>query len=56
LAIQGELNMLTHDSSKFLKALVKEGSKAEISQKDFKNYIYGKVCFRVENFVATTNV
>ncbi len=31
LAIQGELNLLTQDPSKFLKALRKEGSKAEIS-------------------------
>ena len=31
LAIQGELNMLAQDPSKFLKALRKEGSKAEIS-------------------------
>ena len=56
LAIQGELNLLTSDPSKFLKAIRREGSKAEISQKDFKNYIYGKVCFRVENYIATTNV
>ena len=31
LAIQGELNLLTSDPSKFLKAIRKEGSKAEIS-------------------------
>jgi len=39
-----------------LKAIRKEGSKAEIGQKDFKNYIYGKICFRVENYVASTNI
>jgi hypothetical protein len=31
LAIQGELNLLTSDPSKFLKAIRKEGSKAEIN-------------------------
>jgi len=48
--------LLTSDPSKFLKAIRKEGSKVEIRQKDFKNYIYGKVCFKVENYIATTNV
>ena len=54
LAIQGELATLNNDQAKFIQAL--NGNEVDYaSQKDIKNYLYGKVCFRTENYLASTN-
>lgn len=50
LSIQGELNNLGNDPLLMLKQLkVKEKLP---SPKDMKNFLYGRVCFRSENFIA----
>ena len=52
LSIQGELNNLARDPSIFIKNL--EQKEELPSAKDLKNYLYGKICFRNENYIANT--
>lgn len=52
VSIQGELNNLTRDPANFIGALHDEKA-VKCSERDLKNYLYGKVCFRTENYLAS---